>query len=58
MDENVRRSFEERLHFVDSLRGAEMHWFFVQAVQALEQKLYLPGVVSLLNGIETACASP
>lgn len=54
MDEDLRRSLEERNHYINSLRGAEMHWFFVQAVQAIDQDLYLPGVVALINGIETS----
>lgn len=32
--------------------GAEAHWFFIQGDKAIEQQLYVPGVVSLLHGIE------
>ncbi|MEG4248229.1 hypothetical protein [Microcoleus sp. Pol10D4] len=35
-----------------ALRGSEMHWFFVQGAQALRKELYIPGVLSLINGIE------
>lgn len=38
--------------FLENLRGAEFHWFFVQAVQALEHDLYVPAVSSLFNGVE------
>ena len=38
--------------FLENLRGAEFHWFFVQAAKALEHELYVPAVSSLLNGIE------
>jgi hypothetical protein len=38
--------------FLENLRGAEFHWFFIQAVKALEHDLYVPAVSSLLNGIE------
>ena len=38
--------------FVEHLRGAEFHWFFVQAVNAIEHELYLPAVSSLFNGVE------
>ena len=36
--------------FLSNLRGAEFHWFFVQAVDALEHDLYVPAVSSLLIG--------
>ncbi|MEG3987693.1 hypothetical protein QUA13_11175 [Microcoleus sp. S28C3] len=38
--------------FFAHLRGSEMHWFFVQGAQALRKDLYIPGVLSLINGIE------
>jgi hypothetical protein len=38
--------------FLENLRGAEFHWFFVQAVNALEHDLYVPAVSSLFNGVE------
>lgn len=62
VDSNVRRlktmrtpmraDSELRHYFVDWLKAAEMHWFFVQGVDALAAGLYLPGVLSLLNGVE------
>lgn len=39
--------------FFENLRGAEFHWFFIQAVKALEHDLYIPAVSSLFNGIES-----
>ena len=38
--------------FLENLRGAEFHWFFVQAVHALHYDLYIPAISSLFNGIE------
>jgi len=38
--------------FFAHLRGSEMHWFFVQGAEALRKELYIPGVLSLINGIE------
>lgn len=48
----MRADSELRHYFVDCLKAAEMHWFFVQGVDALVADLYLPGVLSLLNGVE------
>jgi len=39
---------------LDALRGAEMHWYFVQGIEALYQQLYLPGILGLLTGIEAS----
>lgn len=40
--------------FFEALSAAEFHWFFVQGLMALRTELYLPGVSSLLNGIEAS----
>ncbi len=40
--------------FFEALSAAEFHWFFVQGLAALRAELYLPGVSSLLNGIEAS----
>lgn len=40
--------------FATSLRGAEMHWFFVQGSQAARGNLWLPAVVALLTGVENS----
>jgi len=38
--------------YLERYLGAEAHWFFVQGDKAIEHQLYVPGVVSLLHGIE------
>lgn len=40
--------------YFDWLRAAELHWFFIQAEEALEHGLYLPGTIGLINGIEAS----
>jgi hypothetical protein len=40
--------------YIEWLGAAELHWFFIQGEQALEQELYLPGTIGLLNGIEAS----
>lgn len=61
MDEEVqefigigRREQQERLFFAEQGLGAEVHWFFTQAVHALKSELYLPACTSFLNGIEAS----
>jgi hypothetical protein len=44
----------QRNRFVESLCAAEFHWFFVQGLDAIQHGLYVPGVSSLLNGIEAS----
>jgi len=36
------------------LRAAEFHWHFSQGIIALDQRLYIPGCLSLLTGIEAS----
>lgn len=43
---------ERRAAFAARLQRAEQHWFFIQAMQCLDQELYIPATSSLLNGIE------
>jgi len=43
---------ERQAAYVERNLGAEAHWFFIQGEKAVEQQLYVPGVVSLLHGIE------
>lgn len=45
---------KERVFFAEQGLGAEVHWFFTQAVQALRSELYLPACTSFLNGIEAS----
>lgn len=52
--EELNESIERRQRFTDRLRGSEMHWFFMQGTQAIEQELYLPGVASLIMGVEAS----
>lgn len=49
-----RREHLERVFFAEQGLGAEVHWFFTQAVQALKSELYLPACTSFLNGIEAS----
>jgi hypothetical protein len=50
------REFElkEQWHFIEHLRGAEIHWFFIEAVKALQNELYIPACSCFLNGIEAS----
>ena len=43
-----------RNHFFERLCAAEFHWFFAQGVDAIMSEFYVPGVSSLLNGIEAS----
>lgn len=45
---------QERNHFIETLCAAEFHWFFVQGLDAIKNEYYVPGVSSLLNGIEAS----
>lgn len=45
---------QERNHFFETLCAAEFHWFFVQGLDAIRNEYYVPGVSSLLNGIEAS----
>lgn len=44
----------ERNHFFETLCAAEFQWFFVQGLDAIKNGLYIPGISSLLNGIEAS----
>lgn len=48
------RQHREKAFFLEQGLGAEVHWFLVQAVQALKSDLYLPACTSFLNGIEAS----
>jgi hypothetical protein len=52
--EQGRRDHSEKVFFLEQGLGAEVHWFFTQAVQALKSELYLPACTSFLNGIEAS----
>ncbi|AHF01737.1 hypothetical protein THIAE_08180 [Thiomicrospira aerophila AL3] len=49
-----QREYQEKVFFAERGLGAEVHWFFTQAVQALKSELYLPACTSFLNGIEAS----
>jgi len=49
-----RERYEEKAKYVERLGAAGMHWFYVQGLQAIRSNLYVPGVCSLLNGIEAS----
>src|SRR5688572_3705064 len=40
--------------FIDWLKAAELHWFFVQAEQAKARGLYMPCAVGFITGIEAS----
>ena len=44
----------ERNYFFEWLCAAEFHWFFVQGLDAIRNEFIIPGVSSLLNGIEAS----
>lgn len=45
---------QERNYFFEWLCAAEFHWFFVQGLDAIRNEFIVPGVSSLLNGIEAS----
>ena len=49
------RSFADQYNYYRRLRGAETHWFFVEAEKALRHGLHIAAVLSFINGIEAAC---
>ena len=53
-EQNVRYSefWKVRNLFFESLCAAEQHWFFIQGHDAYVNRLYVPALSSLLNGIE------
>ena len=52
--ERGRKEHQEKIFFIKQGLGAEIHWFFTQATQALNSELYLPACSSFLNGIEAS----
>ncbi len=52
--EQGRKELKEKVFFLEQGLGAEVHWFFTQAIQALKNDLYLPACTSFLNGIEAS----
>lgn len=52
--QNIKTNFAIKNFFFKRLSGAEFHWFFVQGFDALLTNLYLPSILSFLNGIEAS----
>lgn len=50
----LMESFKRKQRYLERPLGPLVHWFFVQGVEALQQDLYLPGVASLILGIEAS----
>jgi hypothetical protein len=50
----VQEDADRKSFFVFALLDPTFHWFFSQGQQALESELYIPGVSSILNGIEAS----
>ncbi|AZE55350.1 hypothetical protein PSH89_13655 [Pseudomonas sp. FP1911] len=44
--------FNERSYWLQHSLGAETHWLFIQAYDALKHELYLPACTGFLTGIE------
>lgn len=49
-----RIEFERKTFFINAFMDPSIHWFFSQGQEALENQLYIPGVSSLLNGVEAS----
>lgn len=61
MDEEIeeflrvqRAEYEERVYFMSHPLGAENHWLFTQAFEAMKQELYLPACTGFITGIEAS----
>ena len=49
-----KKEHDEKTFFLTLDLGAEIHWFFTQALEAMKQSLYLPACSCFINGIETS----
>lgn len=45
------------VYMVRILQAPEFHWHFAQGIKAIQSKLYIPGVSSILAGIEASIRS-
>jgi len=57
LEDDFKASIEldkKKRFYVECFKGAEIHWFFVQGIQAYEAGLLLPAILSFLNGIEAS----
>ena len=53
IDEGMKEH-KEKVFFIEQRLGAEIHWFFTQAVEALKNDLYVSACTSFLIGIEAS----
>lgn len=51
---NQRAEFDERTYWVNHSLGAENHWLFTQAYEAMKHGLYLPACAGFITGIEAS----
>lgn len=51
---NQKADFDERSYWLQHSAGAENHWLFIQAYDALNHELYLPACTGFLTGIEAS----
>lgn len=49
-----RADFDERNYWIEHSLGAESHWLFIQAYDALRHELYLPACTGFLTGVEAS----
>lgn len=49
-----RANFDERNYWIEHSLGAESHWLFIQAYDALRHELYLPACTGFLTGVEAS----
>jgi len=52
--EQAKREYEERMFFMERRLGAEVHWFFIQGLEALKRGLFLPACSSFIIGVEAS----
>ncbi|GAB3042125.1 hypothetical protein GCM10027155_03180 [Acinetobacter apis] len=55
--QNIKEDNEKKLFFAQHQLGAEVHWFFIEAVQAMEKNLILLACLGFINGIEASLRS-
>ena len=48
------RSFADQHNYYRRLRGAETHWFFVEAKKALRHGSHIAAILPFINGIEAS----
>jgi len=56
-DMSKRTSLEPhhlRSHFFNQFRNSKFHWFFMEAVDSYQNKLYISSILCILNGIEAS----